>query len=64
MRIQEQSFFMRMVNMIENLRLVEDKKNYKVTRIGSRNFAEEIIIKSSENILKDYIYVETRRIIA
>ena len=50
--------------MIENLRLVEDKKEYKVTRIGSKNFANEIIIKSNENILKDYLYVETRRIIA
>ena len=50
--------------MNKNLHLVEDNKSYKVTRIGSRDFAQEIITKSNQNILKDYVYIETRRILA
>lgn len=50
--------------MAENLHLIEDKKDYKVTRIKGQDFAREIIIESKQNILKDYIYIESRRIIA
>lgn len=51
--------------MTEALHLLIDKnRDYKLTRLNSKNFAQEIITESQKNILKDYIYVETRRIIA
>ncbi len=50
--------------MIQNLQLVDKKNNYKITRIKRNTFAQEIISKSNENILKNYIYIEKRRIIA
>ena len=48
-----------------NLQLIENADEiYSVTRLERRNFVEEIISKTTSNVVKDYIYVESRRIIA
>lgn len=50
---------------VNNLHLVlKTEKNYTITRLGNESFTDEIISKTNENILKDYVYIKTRRIIA
>ncbi len=50
---------------MDNLRLViKEENDYKLTRIGVSFFVNEIISKSNENILKNYVYVDSCRIIA
>ena len=44
--------------------IVKEDKNYKLTRIGSKTFADEIIIKTEEKVLRDYVYVDSYRVIA
>ena len=54
-----------LINMSNDLELiVKEDKNYKLTRLGSRTFAEEIIIKTEEKVLRDYVYVDSYRVIA
>ena len=49
----------------QNLQLItENPKKYTITRIGKKKFSQEIISKTSKNILKNYIYIEAKRIIA
>jgi len=51
--------------MGNNLELiVKEEDNYKLTRIGSKTFANEIIIKTEEKVLRDYVYIDSYRVIA
>ncbi len=50
--------------MTNKFYVISKKADYTLTRLKTKSFAEEIIVKSNENILKDYLYVEQRRIIA
>lgn len=48
-----------------NLHVIENKDvTYSVTRLERRNFVDEIVSTTNTNVVRDYIYVETRRIIA
>jgi len=50
---------------MNTLKLVQqEEKKYKVIKIGSKCFADEIISRSQQNILKNYVYVDACIVIA
>ncbi|MCQ2957943.1 MAG: hypothetical protein MJ180_03460 [Candidatus Gastranaerophilales bacterium] len=50
--------------MNNNLEIVKKDMNYSLTRLQPKTFADEIIIKTEEKVLRDYVYIDSIRIIA